>query len=74
MQIYDLIGIKNFRHIRYVEDPRLEGEQVAEMNEGDDEIRVSPAMYKLIQTDLESMANSLRVRILPRRATSRLKK
>jgi len=35
------------------------------MNEGDNQVRVSPAMYKLLETDQDEILQNLKVRILP---------
>lgn len=50
---------------RIVVDERLEGERSGEMTEGENEIRLSPAMFKLWQTDRAELIKKLAIKILP---------
>lgn len=45
----------------------MHGQRTAEMYKGDDVVRVSPAMYRLLKTDFDSMAQTLRVVEIPRK-------
>ena len=64
-------NVSYFRGVRIVVDPAMKGKKKAEMYEGDDEIRVSPAMDRLLKADPELMTGTLMVKILPKRIKER---
>jgi hypothetical protein len=53
------------RNFIIVSDNKLRGKKIAEMYDGDNIIRVSPAMYSLLKTDRDYVLENLKVRILP---------
>lgn len=63
--VKDLTSLSNFKGIRIVADESLKGQNMAEMRDGEDVIRVSPAMYRLLETDRDEILQKLKVKILP---------
>lgn len=55
--------LEQFKGIRFVSDPALEGQKRARMIKDDDVIRVSPAMFELLKSDRDRVLKNLRVRI-----------
>jgi hypothetical protein len=64
----------DFRGLLFLKDEELEGKKYGVMIEGSREVRVSPAVYELIQTDPDSVSKVLTIKILPVRRPSRPKR
>ncbi len=53
-------------NVRVIPDERLNGKKMAEMYEGDNEVRVSTALYELLSSsDRDAVLKKLKVKILP---------
>jgi hypothetical protein len=56
----------DFRGLNFIEDKSLEGKKYGVMVEGSKDIRVSPAVFELVQDDPETLAKVLVVQIIPK--------
>lgn len=69
--LQNLTQVADYKGVRFVCDEKLSGKKYAERYKGRDEIHVSPAVFALLPTDLDLIAKSLKVRILPARRSRR---
>ncbi len=65
--LHNLTQVADYKGVRFVCDQKLAKRKYAVKYEGEEEVYVSPAVYHLLSSDLEQVAKSLMVRILPRR-------
>lgn len=66
--LQDLTQVADYRGVRFVRDEKLRGRKYAVKHADREEIHVSPAVYELLESDLDLVAKTLRVRILPGRS------
>ncbi len=66
--LHNLTQVADYKGVRFVRDEKLAGKKHAVKYEGEDEVYVSPAVYDLLASDLDLVAGTLKVRILPGRA------
>lgn len=63
--LHNLTDVANYRNLRLVKTERLAGLKYAVKFAEGKEIYVSPAVYELVSTDLDAVAEVLMVHILP---------
>lgn len=66
--LQNLTQVADYKGVRFVRDEKLTGRKYAVKYKDGDEVYVSPAVYELLQTDLDSVAQTLRVKELPGRS------
>lgn len=61
------MAVINFSKYNVIPDPSLTGKPFGEMREGEKDVRVSPAIYDLLQDPIErdKILNDLNVEIIP---------